>query len=216
MIRHPPIEDNSTTQCFHILADLHLVASAALPKLQLLISASLASPSLGGTWRQSPINQKVFKENGRVKQPHLTFLSLVSYCEQNKGGRFSLHLLSLHTKKEEGGKKRHLIVYRKQYQTTTLTWQKLLESWPQFSDEEHLKSAVDKKDSSHNTAVLHSTISSTHLCQNFMCAGSDRWAVKNCWEDKESWRFSGKPSSFQNKTGLPELPSKAQGLPWSC
>lgn len=73
------------------------------PKLQLFMSASLASPFLGATWTQSPINQKVFKESRRVKQPHLTFLSLVSYREQNKGGRFSIHLLSFYTKKE--GKK---------------------------------------------------------------------------------------------------------------
>lgn len=97
---------NSVTQWFHSQA-LQLSL-----QLQLFTSASQeVFYFLGAPWRQSPIRWKVSNESRRIKQPHLTLLSLVPNCEQDEGGRFSFHILSFNTRKKDKGRKKHWEIY---------------------------------------------------------------------------------------------------------
>lgn len=99
ILHHP-----SMTQWFH--------SQALQPSLQVQLFTSASQEVLsflGDTWGQSPIRWKVSNESRRIKHPHLTLLSLVPNCEQDKGGRLSFHLLSFNTRKKEEGRKKKLL-----------------------------------------------------------------------------------------------------------
>lgn len=117
-------EKEGWSLCLHTFPASWPLQSSPQPRLFTELQRSC--PLLGATWRWSHTKSVVFKASRRAKQPHLAFMSLASYCEQDKGGWFSFCLLSYNTR---GKKKRQFILHRKQNQTTTLTWNTLLESW---------------------------------------------------------------------------------------